>query len=113
MRKVIDGTNRRRTIQTNYNVENHITPETVRKEIRALVAETQELEIEISASKDKFVLELLLSFQLISELEEEMTVAANNLEFEKGRKDKGQNPGTPQSPQESLKAELSLFPQSS
>ena len=83
MRKAIDETDRRRTIQMNYNVENNITPETVRKEIRALVAETQELELEISASKDKFVLSSPEFPKLISELEEEMTVAANNLEFEK------------------------------
>ena len=82
MKRAIDETNRRRTIQAKYNLENNITPETVRKEIRALVAETQELELEISASKDKFVLNSPEFPKVISELEEEMKVAANNLEFE-------------------------------
>ncbi len=82
MKRAIDETNRRRAIQVKYNLENNITPETVRKEIRALVAETQELELEISASKDKFVLNSPEFPKMISELEEEMKVAANNLEFE-------------------------------
>jgi excinuclease ABC subunit B len=86
MKRAIDETNRRRTIQAKYNLENNITPETVRKEIRALVAETQELELEISASKDKYILDSPEFPKVISELEEEMKVAANNLEFEAAAK---------------------------
>ncbi|MGA2874434.1 MAG: excinuclease ABC subunit UvrB [Nitrososphaerales archaeon] len=82
MKRAIDETNRRREIQLKYNKENKITPETVRKEIRALLAETEELEDEISQSREKMILESPEFPKLISELEEQMKIAANNLEFE-------------------------------
>jgi excinuclease ABC subunit B len=82
MKGAIDETNRRRSIQEKYNLEHNITPETVRKEIRALFAETEELEIEISKSKEKMIIESPDFPRLISELEEQMEIAANNLEFE-------------------------------
>ncbi len=83
MEKAINETNRRRAIQLKFNEENGITPETVKKEIRALVAETEELELEISKSKaDKSILVSPDFPKLVSELEEQMRVAANNLEFE-------------------------------
>lgn len=83
MEKAINETNRRRAIQVKFNSENGITPETVRKEIRALVAETAEIELEISRSKsDRSIISSPDFPKLISELEEQMKVAANNLEFE-------------------------------
>lgn len=82
MKRAIDETNRRREIQIKYNKENGITPETVRKEIRALLADTQQLEEEISKSREKMILESPEFPKLISELEEQMKIAANNLEFE-------------------------------
>jgi excinuclease ABC subunit B len=83
MEKAINETNRRRAIQLKFNEENGITPETVKKEIRALVAETEELELEITKSKaDKSILVSPDFPKLISDLEEQMRVAANNLEFE-------------------------------
>ena len=83
MEKAINETNRRRAIQLKFNDENGITPETVKKEIRALVAETEELELEISKSKaDKSILVSPDFPKLVSEFEEQMRVAANNLEFE-------------------------------
>ena len=83
MEKAINETNRRRAIQMKFNTQNGITPETVKKEIRALVAETEEIELEISKSKsDKSILISPDFPKLISELEEQMRVAANNLEFE-------------------------------
>ncbi|MHB8565790.1 MAG: excinuclease ABC subunit UvrB [Nitrososphaerales archaeon] len=83
MQRAINETDRRRSIQTKFNEENGIIPETVRKEIRALVAETQEIEIEISTSKEKDMLGSPEFPKMISLLEEEMKIAANNLEFEK------------------------------
>lgn len=82
MKKAIEETKRRRSIQISYNKENNITPETVRKEIRALLAETEELEEEISKSREKLILESPEFPRIISELEEQMRIAANNLEFE-------------------------------
>ncbi len=86
MKRAINETNRRREIQIKYNQENHIIPETVRKEIRSLLAETQELQEEISKSKEKMILESPEFPRIISELEEQMRVAANNLEFESAAK---------------------------
>jgi excinuclease ABC subunit B len=80
MKRAIDETNRRRAIQAQYNIDNNITPETVRKEIRALIAETGEIEEEIS--KSQFKIDSPEFPRLISELEEQMKIAANNLEFE-------------------------------
>ncbi len=83
MEKAINETNRRRAVQVKFNEENGITPETVKKEIRALVAETAELELEITKSKsDKSILVSPDFPKLVSELEGQMKVAANNLEFE-------------------------------
>jgi excinuclease ABC subunit B len=82
MKRAIDETNRRREIQIRFNVEHGIKPETVRKEIRALFAETQELEVEISKSREKMLLQSEEFPKLISDLEEEMRIAADNLEFE-------------------------------
>ncbi len=80
MKRAIDETTRRRAIQTQFNKENNIVPETVRKEIRALIAETEQIEEEISKSQlDADSPEFP---RLISELEEQMKLAANNLEFE-------------------------------
>jgi excinuclease ABC subunit B len=80
MKRAIDETNRRRDIQLEYNRKNNITPETVRKEIRALIAETEEIEEEISQSKA--FMDSPDFPKIISELEEQMKIAANNLEFE-------------------------------
>ncbi|MHB1868560.1 MAG: excinuclease ABC subunit UvrB [Nitrososphaerales archaeon] len=82
MKRAIDETNRRRETQMKFNKENHITPETVKKEIRALIADTEEIEEEISKSREKMILESPEFPRLISELEEQMKMAANNLEFE-------------------------------
>lgn len=84
MQRAIDETSRRRAIQLKFNQENNITPETVRKEIRALFAETEELELEISKSKE--IVESPEFPRIISELEERMQIAANNLEFETAAK---------------------------
>jgi excinuclease ABC subunit B len=80
MKRAIDETDRRRAIQVLYNKANNITPETVRKEIRALLAEAEEIEEELSSSR---ISKESPEFpRMISELEEQMKMAANNLEFE-------------------------------
>ncbi len=80
MKRAIDETDRRRAIQVQYNKANNITPETVRKEIRALLAEAEEIEEELSSSR--ITKESPEFPRMISELEEQMKMAANNLEFE-------------------------------
>ena len=80
MKRAIDETDRRRAIQVQYNKENNIIPETVRKEIRALLAEAEEIEEELASSR---ISKESPEFpRMISELEEQMKMAANNLEFE-------------------------------
>ena len=43
MRKAIDETRRRRAIQEKYNEEHHITPQTIHKAVRDLIAVTREV----------------------------------------------------------------------
>ena len=76
MMRAIAETSRRRKIQLDYNREHGIVPETVRKEIRALIAPATEEEVApVVADKD---LEAV-----IAGLEEEMLEAAGKLEFER------------------------------
>jgi excinuclease ABC subunit B len=82
MQRAINETNRRRTVQIKFNEEHGITPETVKKEIRALFAETEEIEMEISRSREKADFGSPEFPKLISDLEEQMHIAADNLEFE-------------------------------
>ncbi|MCL6580808.1 MAG: excinuclease ABC subunit UvrB [Firmicutes bacterium] len=85
MRRAIDETNRRRAIQARFNEEHGVTPETVRKAVRDLIAATRPVPEE---ARD--VLPRDVSALSRKELEEwterihrEMTRAAKNLEFER------------------------------
>jgi len=82
MQRAIDETNRRRDIQAKYNEEHGITPETVRKEIRAgLESQISARRIAreaIHASEDE-----IDKTELIAVLEKEMLEAAESLEFER------------------------------
>ena len=78
MKKSIDETNRRRSIQEKYNIENGITPKTVMKEIKeAITNEIDETKIE----KKQYSKSELKS--MISRLESEMRDAASRLDFER------------------------------
>jgi len=82
MQRAIDETNRRRAIQLKYNEEHGITPETIKKEIRA------GLETQISARRVAMEAihaseEEMDRTELLAALEKEMLEAAEMLEFEK------------------------------
>ena len=83
MRQAIDETERRRALQEEYNAENGITPQSIRKTVRDItervkaVAETRAEYV----TQGEIPKEDLL--RLIKELEGQMKTAARNLEFEK------------------------------
>jgi len=81
MRRAIDETNRRREVQMAYNREHGITPASIVKEIRALTQRLREEEPE--AIRPGAAIPAHEASRLIGELEEQMRVAAKNLEFEK------------------------------
>jgi excinuclease ABC subunit B len=85
MAQAIDETNRRRAIQVAYNTEHGIEPQTIRKAIHAIVdyarnepegPDAQEVARELSNLPRDEVMRLLAS------LEEDMTSAAEKLDFE-------------------------------
>jgi excinuclease ABC subunit B len=83
MRRAIDETNRRRSIQTAYNVEHSIEPRSIVKEVRDLtdrvrVVAEERAEYRVPAAIPKHELA-----RLIKELEKQMKAAAQALEFEK------------------------------
>ena len=84
MQQAIDETARRRKVQTEYNLENNITPISIKKSIReslgykeafAITSLIQEDEMDYTDSADLI--------KLIGKLESEMYAAAKDLEFEK------------------------------
>lgn len=78
MGRAIDETNRRRALQTAYNSEHGITPKTISKEIRDI--------IEATHSDEMAEGERLDTARLISELTEDMRLAAADLRFEDAAK---------------------------
>jgi excinuclease ABC subunit B len=86
MRKTLDETGRRRTIQLAYNVEHGITPETIKKRIHDLeyqLAEADYLDVSLAAEAvEAYGAEGDLE-QKIAALEKDMKVAAKALEFER------------------------------
>ena len=81
MKKAIEETKRRRTIQETYNKEHGIIPKTINKEIRDLISNVDEnKEINKSGNKKQTKLERAKTMEL---LENEMREAAKNLDFER------------------------------
>jgi excinuclease ABC subunit B len=78
MQKAIEETQRRRTIQEEYNIRNNITPITIKKEVRELIANVDE----IIDKKEKKMTKLEKE-QIIENIEKEMKLAAKNLDFER------------------------------
>ncbi|GAX00947.1 excinuclease ABC subunit UvrB [Secundilactobacillus silagei] len=86
MKKAMDETARRRKIQTAYNKEHHITPKTIKKDIRDLISVTKP--DKNAGKKDDFVetdfesMTLEQQKDMIKRLEDEMRSAAKKLDFE-------------------------------
>ncbi len=77
MGRAIEETNRRRKLQSAYNKEHGIVPQSVRKEVRDLIRiEEADQETEKEYTKDQLN-------AIIANLEEEMHLAAEKLEFER------------------------------
>ena len=84
MRKAIDETSRRRSIQEQYNQEHGIVPKTIIKEIRDLISITKESEDDaketVQVSYEEMTREEKAT--LLMKLEKEMKDAAKALDFE-------------------------------
>ena len=83
MRNAIDETNRRREIQEAYNEEHGITPTTIKKAVRDLIAVSRAVaETEVKLKKDPESMSRKELKNLISQLEKQMRQAAADLNFE-------------------------------
>jgi excinuclease ABC subunit B len=83
MREAIDETNRRRAIQMKYNEENGITPQTIQKAVRDLIAVTREVEEgRARIDKDPESMDADELKALIDKVEKQMRKAAADLNFE-------------------------------
>lgn len=84
MKKAMDETDRRRTIQAEYNKEHNITPKTVEKSVRSVIEATRAAEDE-EEYKGKSPLELTKKElnDYVKKLEKEMKQAAADLQFER------------------------------
>ena len=80
MHDAIEETARRRKIQEEYNIEHGIVPKTIIKEIREVISNVDDSEHE---DKETVKLSKKEKQDLIIRLEEEMKLAAKNLDFER------------------------------
>jgi len=86
MKRAIDETNRRRTIQIEYNTRNQIVPVGVKKEVKALSDRIRGADAKARADGGAPSLETMPreeALKLIKDLESQMRRAAKELEFEK------------------------------
>ncbi len=82
MKGAIDETNRRRAIQEAYNTKHGITPQTIIKAIHDIAEESRKLELR-RPKYDHQKIPKDEKKRLMTELEQQMELAAENLEFEK------------------------------
>ena len=83
MRKAIDETERRRAIQEAYNKEHGITPTTIKKAVRDLIAVSKAVaETEMKLEKDPESMNCKELTKLIAKVEKQMRAAAADLNFE-------------------------------
>ena len=81
MRRAIDETERRRSIQEKYNKEHNIVPHTIKKDVRAVIEIASSKEI--NAAKGKKKMDAKERDTLIEKLTAEMKKAASQLDFER------------------------------
>ena len=82
MQKAIDETNRRRKIQTKYNKDHNITPETIKKEIRRSLSDLFKAR-QTAREAVRFGDSEYDKVELASAIEQEMLEAAQTLDFER------------------------------
>jgi excinuclease ABC subunit B len=86
IRKTIEETNRRRRIQQQYNLENNITPETIRKHITDVLSSLAEQDyVTVEMEREPALPENVTPDEipkLIKKLTNQMYAAARDLEFE-------------------------------
>ncbi|MCA9121540.1 MAG: excinuclease ABC subunit UvrB [Planctomycetaceae bacterium] len=83
MRKAIDETDRRRSLQQEYNDEHGITPETIQKTIRAGIEAVAAAHRDANAAVGRTNETVYITEEYVNELEAEMMAAADALEFER------------------------------
>ncbi len=83
MKKSIDETRRRRRIQQKYNEEHGITPQTIKKAVRDLIAVTKAVaREEVRFEKDPESMSAEELEKLIGQVQKKMKRAATELDFE-------------------------------
>ena len=83
MQRSIDETARRRVVQHDYNKANGITPESIRKAIRAGIESEAAAHVAANEAVGQKDEEEYITKEYIAELEAEMLAAAESLEFER------------------------------
>jgi excinuclease ABC subunit B len=83
MRSAMDETRRRRALQEKYNEEHGITPETVKKHIRAGIEQAVAAHRQANAAVGRNDDAEMITEEYLSDLEAEMYKAAEDLDFER------------------------------
>jgi excinuclease ABC subunit B len=83
MQRAIEETDRRREVQKEYNRANRITPETIKKAIRAGIEAVAAAHAQANAAVGRNDETEYITEEYIQELEAEMLAAADQLEFER------------------------------
>ena len=84
MQRAIDETNRRRTIQDKYNIDNGITPTTIKKRVRDVISISTKPEVDhYKLDKDLESMNKKELQKLVEKVQKDMKSAAAELDFER------------------------------